>query len=362
MRSKFGIIFAVLIIAAIVVGFYLLKHHQNTLALIKPPAKATVVAFAKAKQVPWPVMVGSVGTISSKVGVTLRAQVTGRVVKILVPAGLYVKKGTVLYVIYPDVLEAELNEAKSRIEISTFMYTRMKQLYAEKAVSEERYIQAQSNLVLAKSRVKAIEARLTLTNIYAPFDGVIGLNKINVNDYVLMGDSLATFQASDHLRVDFAIPQKYFKRIKINTPVLIKTGENGDHIYYGNVYAINPLINHKTRMLDVRASIESKELLPGMFADVMVLLDTRRTAIVVPQTAVVQSLHGAYVYRIENQYAKKVFVKLGNQRKDQVAIIEGLKVGDVVVSAGQLKIQKNVKVTDKGALTVKLKEHNYDGA
>lgn len=362
MRSKITIIIVLLVIAAIVIGLYFYKHHENYEALLpKGPKQDTIVSFSTAKMQSWPIYIQSIGSISSKIGVTLRAQLAGRITKINYPSGDLVKKDSVLFVIYPKVLEAELQQAKSQVILSKFLYGRMKSLEQEEAVSVERFVQAESKLKSDQAKVLQIEQRLTLTNTYAPFNGVVGLTKVNVGDYVLAGAALATFQASDRLRVDFAVPQNLNGKVKKNDIVLIQTDVNSNKQYRGKIYAINPEVNVKTRMLDLRADIGSHDVLPGMFANVILTLDRDRQALVVPQTAVVASLHGDYVYTVKNHIPTKVFVKVGSRHDDLVAITEGLKAGDVVVSAGQVKIQPGDKVTDKNALIVKSTVQTNDG-
>ncbi len=362
MRSKIAIPLVVVLIAALLVGFYFYKHHKNVEKLTdKGPKKPVIVSLATVKKVTLSQQVTSVGSINSRIGIMIRAQVPGRVVQINYLSGRVVKKGKVMFVIYPYILEAELRQAKAQLELSEYNYRQYTILQKEKAVSYQRMLRAKSQMDLDRAKIKAIEERLELTKSVAPFDGIVGLTQINLNDYVKTGDVLATFQALDKLRVDFSVPQDYCKSVKLGDKVSIRTEVSGSKEFYGKIYAINPLVNRQTRMLDLRADISGENIMPGMFADVTLYFGKKRQALMVPQTAVVTSLHGDYVYKVTKQVPKKVFVKVGDRRGNMVEITEGLKAGDVVVSAGQIKIHKGDKVTDKNALIVKENYRNYDG-
>ncbi len=239
------------------------------------------------------------------------------------------------------------------------MHSRMKTLVNQNAVSLERLIETRARLGVAKSQVATAEQKLLLTTTHAPSDGTVGIRQVNVGDYVSAGEILATFQPKGDLRVTFSIPEQYSKEVKKGDRIIINTHTIDAHNYQGTVYAVNPAINVDTRTLTLRAHIIGQDLLPGMFAKVTLITGPTMNVIVVPQTAVIRSLHGDYVYKVIQGKARKTIVFPGERRGQLIVVKKGLQPGDIIVSAGQLKIQNGSSVTDKNALVVPYQKSVY---
>ena len=181
--------------------------------------------------------------------------------------------------------------------------------------------------------------------ICAPFTGIIGIRLVNVGQYLNPGTAIASLQALQPMYVDFNIPESELNKVRLGYRIEMETVAYPGLTFNGKITAINSTLANNTRSLEVRALVDnhSNKLLPQMFANVQVILPKTITVTVVPQIAINFSPSGDYVYVVNNNIAKRAYIKVGERRADVVAVT-GLSVGDNVVYAGQVKLRNNAKV------------------
>lgn len=350
-RSKIIIITVVVIVLIIAYCAYLFRFHKNS-QLVHPRAtSAIIVPFATAKAALWHERIEAIGSIAAMKGITLKAEVPGRITRIFVHAGEHVSKGQKLIQINAKVYQAMVNTTKAQLDLSEHNFKRMSKLYSDNAVSKSKYDQAFFKRNADKAKYQHALAQLHLTTIHAPFSGRFGLKKVFVGDVVSTGDSLANLQADHELRVDFSIPGRYSKAVNIGDNVVIKTNVYPEKKFKATVYAINTRLTMPTRTLNVRARLQSNQLMPNTFAEVMLYLSHAKPVIVIPQTALIKSINGDYVYKVINGQALQTVVHAGDRRKNVIAIVKGLNDGDTVVNGGQNKFSNGARVTNKGAMS-----------
>jgi membrane fusion protein (multidrug efflux system) len=192
--------------------------------------------------------------------------------------------------------------------------------------------------------------------IRAMFDGRLGINAVNLGQYVNPGDKIVTLQSLDPIYVDFSLPQQNLSRMKIGQTVTVTTDAIPGREFEGKITAISPKVDPDTRNVQVEATIANgkHELLPGMYASVTVKSGAVQEYLTLPQTAVTYNPYGESVYVIEEGgkgadgkpvlIAKQTFVTIGETRGDQVAILKGVKPGDMVATSGQLKLKNGSTV------------------
>lgn len=305
-----------------------------------PPA---VVSIAPVKLSTWQDSIDATGSLAAFNGTIIKAETAGRITKILFKSGTAVKAGTPLVQIYPDVLKAQLDQAKAQLAFDQSDYDRASQLSKNKYMSASDLEQKQATLQSSQAKVNQLAAELSQTLITAPFDGQLGLRQVSLGDYVSAGTPIVNLESLDPIRVDFSIPEVYLNKIKVGQTVLIKSRAFPNQSFNGKIYAMNAAIDPDTRSLDCRATVPNKQmnLVPGAFVEVYPQLGTPQQLIIIPQTAIVYAADGAYVYLVnEKHQAIKTKVKLG-QKLDQnrVIIQSGLKPGDQIITDGQVKIQ-----------------------
>ncbi|MCY1537421.1 Multidrug resistance protein MdtA [compost metagenome] len=208
-----------------------------------------------------------------------------------------------------------------------------------------------------------MNALLAKKRILAPFSGTIGIRQVDVGDYLSSGTTIATLQDLSTLFVDFFLPEQAVPKLAIGQRVRFNVAAYPGEVFEGAIAAINPKVEETTRNVQVRAMLDNPDdkLLPGMFANLEVLLLGEQTVVVVPETAITYTLYGNSVYVIgekkdqDGQVAKdekgqpqlqveRRFVETGERREGQVVILKGVQAGEQVVTAGQLKLDNGAHV------------------
>jgi membrane fusion protein (multidrug efflux system) len=323
------------------------------LALAKPaPAvPPTFVETMTASPSTRPNQVSATGSLVSIPGIAVKPEISGRITKIYFKSGDNTTIGAPLIEINPDLIRAQLADAQAQSQLTKLQFGRFAELYKTHDVSKDDYDKAQANYVSAQAKVENMQAQLRQTNIVAPFSGKLGLCQVNLGDYVNAGQTvLVNLQSLDPLRVDFSIPETYLSKVAIGQAVLLHTDAYPNETFTGKVEAIESLINQNNRTLNIRASVPNKEekLLPGGFAETILQFGLVQQLIIVPQTAVVYAPDGTYIFKVVDGKAKRVAVTLGERDADSVVVKSGIKAGDVIVVAGQLKLHDGASVVVAG--------------
>jgi len=338
------------IIISIIVIIILLFFAKNAFIKYKigqmRQLPTTTVEVAKAEQQNWKDQITATGTISAMNGVVIKPQVAGTITKIYFKSGSDVKEGEPLFQIYPDILKAQLASAQAQLQLAQVEYQRELELYQKKVEPQQSLDEKDANLKAAEATVQQVQAQLAQNNIVAPFSGRIGLKEVDVGDYVTVGESLVPLQQLDPLRIQFSIPDRYLNKVKIGDNVNVTPSSAPDTIYEGSVYALNSAVYPDTRMFSLWAKIPNPDetLIPGTYATLTLYVGQANPVVVIPATAVLYSPQGEYVYIVVDNIAKKVEVTPGLRNGNLIAITKGIKAGDVVITAGQVKLFDNTPV------------------
>lgn len=292
----------------------------------------------------------STGNVVANPGIIVRSEIAGRITQIFFKPGEKVVAGAPLIEIYPDVIKAELAQCQADLKLKQLSYERIAKLYESHTVSKAEYDNALAALDSAKAKQEEMNAKLRQTLLTASFSGRTGINLVNLGDYVNVGQDLVSLQTLDPIYIDFSVPEMYVHQVRVNQEISVTSESSPNEIFKGTVFAIDPLADSKTRSIKIRAVVPNKEekLLPGTFVEVTLLSGKQQQVIKIPQTAVVYDAAGDYVYKVVDGHAKKTAVVLGERDGTNISVKQGLVVGDIVVTAGQLKI-----ATDEAAVIIK---------
>lgn len=316
-----------------------------SIAQAKPAPKGGGMppAFVEVTQVQYGSVQGSVsatGTAVANPGIVVRSEVAGRITDVYFKSGADVAAGTQLIQIYPDIIKAQNAQDISALQLAKLNYERYAQLYASRTVSKADYDNAFANLAEARAKVAGSTAQLSQTLVHAPFTGRLGVTLVSVGQYINIGDNIVSLQTLDPIYVDFSVPETYSGQIAVGQDLTAHLDAYPGIKFSGKVYAVESLLDKTTRSFNVRAALPNpdKKILPGSFADINLLIGSKIQVIKIPQTAIVYSTDGNYVYRVINGKAVKTPVTLGDRDAQNVVVQDGLKVGETIVTAGQLKI------------------------
>ena len=319
------------------------------------------VEAAEVKVAPAEVTAEAVGTLGSNESVVLKPEVAGRVIAINFEEGRAVRAGQVMIELDALIEKAQLVEAEAQLELARANLERARELRRSSAGTQRALDEAQAQQRTAVAAVDLAKARLAKFTLVAPMDAVAGLRRVSIGDFLTAGTEIVNLEQIEPLKVDFRIPEIFL-------PSLMETGRQRrievrvdafpKETFTGRVYAINPLVDEQGRAIVVRAQIDNPRdqatgeprLRPGLFARVTLTLSEQDEALWVPEEALVPQGSRQYVYKVVNgangaQTVKFTEVTLGRRRAGEVQIAGGLERGDIVVTAGVLKIRDNAAVT-----------------
>lgn len=290
--------------------------------------------------------VAAVGSLKSNESVVLRPEIAGRIAAIHLREGMPAAKGAVLVALDASTQAAELRQAEANLALSQANHRRTEELYEKKFVSARARDEAGANLKVLEAAVALAQARLQKTQIRAPFAGIVGIRNVSVGDYVKEGQELVNIEDIGALKADFRLPESYLSRLRKGQSVEVSTDAMPGQTFKGTLDAIDPLLDASGRAISLRARLENPDLKlrPGMFVRVRLAFGGERQGLAVPEEALVPAGNDNFVFRVAEGKAQRVMVKVGQRRDATVEITEGLKAGDEVVSAGQLKLRDGVPV------------------
>ncbi|PWC84939.1 hemolysin D [Azospirillum sp. TSH100] len=291
--------------------------------------------------------VTAVGSLLSNESVVVRPEIAGRISEIAFKEGQRVAKGTVLVRLDDAIARATLAQAQASIAFSRAELSRADQLVRQNTGPLRNREQASAKLLADEAAVQLAKAQLDKQVITAPFDGVLGLRKASVGDFVQAGKDIVNLEDIDTLKLDFRVPEMFLPAVKVGQTVKVAVDAFGGRSFDGTVYAIDPLVDVNGRALAIRARVPNPDglLRPGLFARVSLTLTTVPDAVLIPEQAIVAFGKDQFVFKVVDGKVAQTRVTLGERRNAEVEIAKGLAPGDMVVTAGQLKIRDGVPVT-----------------
>ncbi|TMH93042.1 MAG: efflux RND transporter periplasmic adaptor subunit [Betaproteobacteria bacterium] len=319
------------------------------------------VSTAKAQFTEWQGEFQAVGTLRAVRGADLAPELPGLITAIHFQSGQEVAEGAPLVQLNNESDVAKLQSLMAAVELAETIYDRDQKQLAIQAVSQAVVDADAATLKSAKAQVAEQRALVAKKLVRAPFAGRLGIRAVDVGQYVNAGTKLVTLQALDPVYVDFFAPQKSLGRIALGQKIVLRTDAFQGQQFPGEVSSIDPKVDPATRNVQVRATVRNakRSLLPGMFATVVIASGGPQRFLTLPQTAVSYNPFGDTVFVVEESkgkddkvalVAQQKFVTTGEARGDQVAILSGIKEGDTVVTAGQIKLRSGFPVIVNNAI------------
>jgi multidrug efflux system membrane fusion protein len=361
-RRKTVIRLAIMVIALAVVAGALYGFNEfrkqaiaNYFASNVPPP--TQVAAATATAEAMPVYLDGIGSLTAVHEVTLAPQLAGRVTKILFESGAEVKQGDPLVQLDDAVEQGDLLNYQAQARLADANLRRNRTLARQDFATQATLDQYQSQLDQARGLIAKTEAQIAQKRILAPFSGRLGVRQIDLGQYLQAGTSVVTLTDLDMLYANFTLPEQNRGSVAVGQKVQVRVDAFPDRVFDAVVTALEPQIDPQTRTLKVRASLANPErvLLPGMYANARVVLPPKQDVVTIPETAVDYSAYGESVYVIREDgkgadgkpvlKAVQTFVQTGTRHDGMVAILSGLKAGDLVVKSGQVKLFNGAAVS-----------------
>ncbi|MCX7126322.1 MAG: efflux RND transporter periplasmic adaptor subunit [Gammaproteobacteria bacterium] len=332
-------------------AFKLFIHHEQKKFAVQFENPIVTISAMQAVNSQWSGSLSVVGSTRTVKGVNVTTELSGMIVEIDFTPGANVKKGDVLVRldIAPDVAKLHALEAQATLDKIT--YDRDKKQYSFGAVSKEQLDTDYANMQSTAANVEEQKATIDKKIIRAPFTGKLGISQVNPGQFIDSGASVVTLQTLDPIYVDFYLPQQEIPDVSVGQTVQVTTDRLPGKIFTGKITTINPIVETDVRNVEVEATLPNPQeiLLPGMFTNVGLTVGENKTYITLPVMAVTFNPYGAVVYILKKTTqlhngkavwkAEQQFVDAGEARGDQISILKGIKVGDMVVTSGQLKLK-----------------------
>ena len=349
-----GLLLALLVGGLVGFNAFRSKMIAQFFANNKPPPSAVTVAEAKSEVIPN--LLTAVGDLAAVHQVNVTSDVNGRITEILFQAGTDVKAGTPLVQLFDGPDQGDLASFKAQATMAQLSLDRAKQLAARQFGPQATVDQAQSAFDVANAGIAKTQAIISQKLVRAPFDGELGVRKVEVGQYLTAGTQIVSLTDLSVLFANFTITEKDSGQLKVGQVVRIKVDAYPGKLFEGKITTIEPQVSTDTRNIRVQATIANPEkiLKPGMFATTTVVLPDKPPVVTIPETAVDYTLYGDSVYLITEKKADdgkvsltatRSFVQTGNRIEGRAEILKGLKPGDRVVALGQLKLQSGSAVT-----------------
>lgn len=341
-------IFAGIIAIIIIVVAAILFFNKSEKKAAKASPKNKVQQKVDAYIVKPELLINEISVYGSLVAfeeVELKNEVSGRVVKVNLPEGKFVKKGTLLVKLNDEDLQANLKKLQSQLALNEQINKRQSELLRVNGISKNDYEQTLLQVNSIKADIEVVKANIRKTEVWAPFDGLIGLRNISEGAIVTPSTLLATIRTENKLKLDFFVPEKY--GAYINQGLKVKfTMYNNNKEYDATIIATEQGIDDATRNLKARAIVNSnsKELIPGAYATVKVHLGENQNALMIPSEAIIPKEGKKSVIVARDGKAKIIDVSTGVRQSSKIEILSGLIPGDTVITSGILFLKNNSKL------------------
>jgi len=372
LRRRMLIMLAVVLLIVLALGGYKAFSIYQQIQMFTAPKPPITVAAALAEQRQWQERLPAVGSLKALQGVELSLEVEGIVKSLHFDSGQQVKAGQLLLQLNDEQETALLGTAQADLGLAKVDFGRGSQLVGDSAISRGEFDRLSSQYRRNQAVVEQLKAQKIKKSINAPFSGTIGIRQVDIGQYLAAGTMIATLQDTSSLYVDFNVPEQALPKLSLGQQVLLQVAAYPGRTFPASLSAINPKVEETTRNLLVRATLANPDgtLLPGMFANLLILLPNPQPQVVVPESAITYTLYGNSVYVATPKkdkdgkpetddkgqpqlVAEQRTVQTGERRDGVVVISKGLQAGEQVVTAGQLKLTPGaaIRIGQDKALT-----------
>jgi membrane fusion protein (multidrug efflux system) len=290
-------------------------------------------------------LINSTGTLRPDEEVDLAFETSGKIVNINFTEGTRVKKGDLLAKINDKPLQAQLEKLQAELKMAEAKEFRQRSLLGRDAISQESYDQILTDVQTINADINLIKAQINMTELRAPFDGIIGLRYLSEGSYTTTATKIAKLIKISPLKIEFSISEKYGSEIRIGYPVTF-TVDGIDQIFNASIYAVDPKIDISTRTIVLRALYPNKneELKSGRYAGITLELSKIENTVAIPTEAVIPEMDGEKVFIYKNGKAQSVKINTGLRTESKIQITDGLKFGDTLITTGIMQLRQNLPI------------------
>lgn len=337
-------------------GFQLFRNKMIDKAIRGHGMPPQTISTTVVESSEWQPKIDAIGNLRAVESTQLTTEVAGLIKAIHFKSGETVKSGQVLLELNADPLKAQLPQLQANIDLAEQNLKRDRAQLKIQAVSQAVIDSDEATLKSAKAQLDAQNALIAQKTLRAPFAGQLGIRQVDLGQYLAAGTAVVSLQKLDPMYLDFKVPQSELHLIARGDTISMQTNAVPGVTFSGKISAIEPQVDTATRNITVRAEVANPDgkLLPGMFATVQLAQGKPESFLTLPTTAIAYNPYGSTVFVVVDKgknaegkpqlVAEQRFVTTGLTRGDQTAILSGLKAGETVVTAGQIKLRNGVPV------------------
>lgn len=356
MAKRMFIMLGAMLAFVAAIGFIKFRQVQGAIAQassFQPPPEA--VTTIRASHQEWPATLPAIGSVTAVQGVTVSADLPGIVEKIDFDSGRMVATGDLLVKLDTRQEQAQLTAAEAQRGLTKLNLDRGRGLREEGIISQAELDRVAAEDAQAAARVGEIQATIARKTIRAPFSGILGIRQVNLGQYVQAGDPIVPLQALAPIYVNFSVPQQEVGRVRTGREVRVSLENAPGANLVGRITALDSVVDEATRNVQVQATLDNRDgrLRPGMYVQAQVVLGASASVVSLPASAVSYAPFGDSVFVVEDvkgpkgetyRGVRQQFVKLGGAKGDQVAVLDGVKAGEEVVTSGAFKLRNGAAV------------------
>jgi multidrug efflux system membrane fusion protein len=336
-----------------------------------PQRPAAPVRVSSAVEQDIPVYLEQIGKSTAPEVVSIQAQVSGQITQIHFKEGASLKRGDPLFTIDPrpyqaqlDSAEASLAQNQASLDLTKIEFARVEKLIKNLAITKQEYDSRRNAVAVSEAQVKLsraaiMTAKLNLEHCFikSPIDGRAGQRLVDLGNVVNPGGagsnaSLVVIQRLDPIYADFTITENDLTAVQRSmgegtVKVQVRLPDEPDGAREGALTFLDNAVQDGTGTVKLRATLANADhhFWPGRFVKVRLVLNTQKAAVLVASAAPQTSAKGRFVYVVKDDSTAELRpVTLGQRQGDLVAVTEGLKAGERVITAGQLLVAPGGKV------------------
>ncbi len=351
----------ILLLAGAIVGIKALQIRALIDAGKNAPKPIETVSATVVETDRWVRSIESVGSLRAVHGADLSTETAGIVSRINFENGAEVREGDLLVELDTEAEKATLRSAEAEADLARTVYDRTKTLRATNAIPQSELDAAASQLRKVTALVEQLRATISKKQLRAPFTGRLGIREVNLGQFMKNGDKIVSLQSLDPIFVDFLLPQQLISTLAAGQKILVRTDAYPGRVFEGQLTAINSEVDRVTRNIRLQGTLKNPDgaLRPGMFARVEIFEGGEDEILRIPLTAVFRAPYGDSVFVVlekdgpdgkKEMFVEQRFIRTGRTVGDFIAVTEGLKAGDTVVSAGTFKLRNGAGVNIDNSL------------